>query len=588
MMLCGCTAHQRPPRKSIEDLYLDAQRASARSVQPAAIDPAVPVANGIGQNAQLALPLSTQGDRERSASDGPANLDAIDSGKRAQATTPAKNKTQLSDLQPPTAILSGDQILSSASRRLAMPVPIGSKAVPIQAKTRTTTHNNQAERTKPTKQLSTPPEAIGLMGYHLSDQADSGQLPPTKSTSTIEQPTVNEVFEETDIREAIRVLANLAGQSVIIDDTVGGFTSATIENESFENALRKITLPLGLVVGKYRGQYLVGTTDPSSNLFPFLSVTFRYEPQHRSSKSLIELLPERLRPYIQIGENWNIIVVDGPETIGQEIVNRLRDLDQPVPQVLLEAIICVVSPDSGFRFGIDWTHSLSRDTSKALEVGVKNLSFSGLANQAGIKDAFQDFAVTSAFVQALADQGYITIRATPRVFAKDGEKAEIIIGRETFFSLQPTNTSSLLFRPDVQKVIAGITLTIIPHIRGENVSVLIEKAEVSEDIRTSTAQLSANPYPIINRRTVTTTVHVRDGHTIAIGGLVQRQTVERTSKIPVLGDVPLVGKLFQTMESQEQDVEIAIFISPRIVKPCADSSTDCNIMISPQPHENSP
>jgi type II secretory pathway component GspD/PulD (secretin) len=398
------------------------------------------------------------------------------------------------------------------------------------------------------------------------------------------QSTVSEVFEETDVREAIRVLASMAGQSVVIDDTVGGFTSTTIENESFENALRKVTLPLGLVVGKYQGQYLVGTTDPASALFPFLSVTYRYEPQHRASKALLELLPERLQPYIRIAENWNIVVVDAPERIGQETIERLRDLDQPVPQVLLEAIICVVAPDSGFRFGFDWNHSLAKDASKSLDVGFKGLSFSGLATQSGIKNAFEDFAVTTAFVQALADQGYITIRATPRVFAKDGEKAEIIIGRETFFSLQPTNTSSLLFRPDIQKVTAGITLNIVPHIRGDNVSVLIERAEVSEDIRTNTAQFSSNPYPIINRRSVSTTVHVRDGQTIAIGGLVQRQTVDRNSKVPLLGDIPLVGKLFQTTESQEQDVEIAIFISPKIVQPYADSATTL-IQINTDPRQ---
>ncbi len=469
-----------------------------------------------------------------------------------------------------------------------LPVPIGAKAItrpqhkplqPIVAGTKMTGIVDHATKSG---------SAIRSASFSLSDQSNSiPSAPPHEPTDAADTiPRVSEVFEETDIREAIRVLGQLANQSVVIDDNVGGYTSATIENETFENALRKITLPLGLVFAQHRGQYLIGTSDPSSSLFPYLSVTYRYEPQHRASKALIELLPERLRQYIHVGENWNIVVVDGPESIGQEIVNRLRDLDQPVPQVLLEAIICVVAPDSGFRFGVDWNHALTQDSTKSLDVGVKNLSFTGMATQAGIKNAFEDFAVTSAFVQALADQGYITIRATPRVFAKDGEKAEIIIGRETFFSLQPTNTSSLLFRPDVQKVIAGITLTIIPHVRGENVSVLVEKAEVSEDIRTSTAQLSSNPYPIINRRTVTTTAHVRDGHTIAIGGLVQRQTVDRVSKIPVLGDIPMVGKLFQTMETQEQDVEIAIFISPRIVKPCADSPIDNSIMISPQTHEN--
>jgi type II secretory pathway component GspD/PulD (secretin) len=170
-------------------------------------------------------------------------------------------------------------------------------------------------------------------------------------------------------------------------------------------------------------------------------------------------------------------------------------------------------------------------------------------------------------VQLLAQEGLVTIRAAPRVTAKDGEKASIAIERETFFSLQPTN-SNVLFTQNIQKVQAGINLMITPRIRGDRVSIEIEKAEVSEDIRTSETrkELVSNAFPIINRRTVSTKVDVLDGHTIVIGGLMQRQTVDRVNKIPFLGSLPVVGALFRVIEKQEQEAEVAIFISPRIVR----------------------
>ncbi len=204
----------------------------------------------------------------------------------------------------------------------------------------------------------------------------------------------------------------------------------------------------------------------------------------------------------------------------------------------------------------------------SLKAGMTGLSFSGSASREGLRDTFADFAVTSAFVRLLAQEGYITIRAAPRVTTKDGEKAQISISRETFFSLQPAN-SNLLFRQDVQKVESGISLDIIPRVYGDMVSCRIAKAEVSEDIRTqdSRTELTANPFPIINRRQVSTDVVVRDGHTVVIGGLVQRQTVDRVNRIPGLSRIPLLGKAFQTVEKQEQDAEVAIFISPRIVPP---------------------
>lgn len=97
-------------------------------------------------------------------------------------------------------------------------------------------------------------------------------------------------------------------------------------------------------------------------------------------------------------------------------------------------------------------------------------------------------------------------------------------------------------------------------------TVCIENAEVSEDIRTDQAIQAVNQFPIINRRRVATTVHVHDGETIVLGGLTQRQDVDQVVKIPGLGDIPYVGRLFQRIEKQEKTSEVSIFISPTIVR----------------------
>ncbi len=377
---------------------------------------------------------------------------------------------------------------------------------------------------------------------------------------------ISEIFEQTDVREAIQILASLAEVTVIIDDSVGGVTSVVIQDETFGQSLDKILLPLGLVYAIREGTYLIAPPDPDSPLFDYISSREQYLPAHHAPATLTALLPNRFKPYLNSLPERNLIVVDAPESIARDIVQRLRELDQPVPQVELEAIVCVVSPDSGFRFGLDWGHVVGVEGADSLRAGLTGLAFSGSASRQGISDSFSDFAVTSAFVRLLAQEGYVTIRAAPRVTAKDGEKAQISINRETFFSLQPSD-SNVFFRQDVQKVEAGISLDITPRVHGDMVSVVIDKAEVSEDIRSSEsrAELTSNPYPIINRRQVSTSVNVRNGHTIVIGGLVQRQTVDRINRIPGLSRIPVMGKLFQTIEKQEQDAEVAIFISPRIV-----------------------
>ncbi|MEM6979794.1 MAG: type II and III secretion system protein, partial [Planctomycetota bacterium] len=188
--------------------------------------------------------------------------------------------------------------------------------------------------------------------------------------------------------------------------------------------------------------------------------------------------------------------------------------------------------------------------------------------KSGLESIFSDFSKTSTFIRLLSEHGYLTIRATPHVMAKDGEQANIAINRETFFSVQPPGASgnnAVFFQQDIQKVDSGITLDITPHIRGDVVTIDIEKAEVSEDVRNANSELSVNQFPIINRRSVSTTVSVKDGKTIVIGGLVQRETVDRVNQVPGLSRLPLVGYLFQTTQRQTRDAEVVIFISPRII-----------------------
>lgn len=392
---------------------------------------------------------------------------------------------------------------------------------------------------------------------------------------------VNEYFEETDIRQAIQAMAAQTGASIILDDQVSGVISVIIENEPFEQALQKTLLPLGFIYKKQDdGSFLIGVNDPSSPLFPLIAERRRFIPVHRDSEELVKTLPDRLLPFVRVVENRNQVMIEAPFTLAESILQQLKEVDEPVPQVMLEAIICVVSPDSGFRFGLDWAHAVELDGETAVDLGLSGLTFSGGVSPIGLKNLFTDFAFTSAFVQLLSQEGYLSIRASPRIMAISGQRAEISIVRQTFFSTQPI-TSDLIFRQDIQEVEAGIDLIIVPTIRGDNVHVQIERAEVSEDIRSQTTDrnLILNPFPIINRRRVTTNVTVEDGKTIVIGGLVAKQSVDRISRIPGLSSLPGVGGLFERVEKQDQESEVVIFISPKVIR---DSIPQAPLACPPQ------
>lgn len=408
------------------------------------------------------------------------------------------------------------------------------------------------------------PQAVNPVGYHqAAESLPAPEVAPNLLPGPMVATEVSDTFIETDIRQAVQSLATQAGTSVVLDDQIRGTVTATIENVSFETALRQVLDPLGFVFRPVEGSYYIGVAEPESALFDFLTQRYRYTALHRSPEELVSMVSERRRKFLRASPTGGWIIVEAPEHQATRVLQELEELDTPVPQVVLEALICVYSPQTSFRFGFD------------LDAGVRifdrstNLAVNGLALTGVLGDAaganLNDFHVTHSVLRLLEQKGFVKIRASPRVMAQDGEKARIHIGRESFFSVQP-ETTGLLFRQDVQQVESGIMLEITPAVRAPIVTVKIDRAEVSEDIRSDETQANASDrFPVINRRSVTTTVHVQDGETIVIGGLTQRQKVDQLNQTPVLGRIPFVGKLFQRIEKVDQMVEVAIFISPRIV-----------------------
>jgi len=384
---------------------------------------------------------------------------------------------------------------------------------------------------------------------------------------------IDQEFIETDIREALFFISDDAGLEFILDDEVSGVVNTSISGLTVSQALDKVLSPLGYVYLRKDERIYIGTADPTSALFEYVSEEYRFRPQHLTPQELVDSLPTRWKRFAQVVDKLNLVLIEAPPKDGRAIVARFKELDQEIPQVVLEVMVVVVAPDSGIRFGVDWNHAV-----EISETEIVKLASTGLALSAGLthgtNQLFTDVGSTTAFVKSLEENGYLTIRAAPRVMAQDGEKANITIGRETYFSLSQSNSNNnnnpFIVQNDIQTVESGILLEFTPRIRGDRVTLEIERAEVSEDVRTANTDTALNPFPVINRRTVSTTVHVPDGRTIAIGGLVQRQVVDRVNGVVGLSKLPGIGRIFESIERQEQDAEVVILISPRIVSQRTD------------------
>jgi type IV pilus assembly protein PilQ len=163
-----------------------------------------------------------------------------------------------------------------------------------------------------------------------------------------------------------------------------------------------------------------------------------------------------------------------------------------------------------------------------------------------------------ASLKALIQDGKVKIRANPRVATLEGQKASIIIGKEQYYvivtGLAPYSYGQL------ERIPVGVSLNMTPYISDKGEITVEIQPEVSDVVGTGATGL-----PVVSKRSVTTTIRVKDGETIVIGGLLQKNESTVRRKIPLLGDIPILGLLFSRTDRRVDEVETVIFITPHIL-----------------------
>ncbi len=281
----------------------------------------------------------------------------------------------------------------------------------------------------------------------------------------------------------------------------------------------------------------------------------------------------------------------------------VNQLDHPRRQVFIEAVIMDTSVTHTTQFGttfsiagltsalsgsgqslaygglnpIDAISPLGSDTSilQGLALGVRG---PGIPGTSSLSSTGADIPAFSVMVQALAQSGDTDVISTPNILATDNVKAEINVGENialqqnlTSSSTSSSSTSSLSSlglnagaSPQRQDVGTKITLT--PHLN-ESDEVRIELAEEVSEAGDAIGQLGVVP---ITKRTATTTLVVRDDQTVVIGGLVRNHIGHSQTKIPVLGDIPILGALFRQTKTDTEKSNLLLVLTPHIIREQAD------------------
>lgn len=244
-----------------------------------------------------------------------------------------------------------------------------------------------------------------------------------------------------------------------------------------------------------------------------------------------------------------------------EVLGKIiKELDIILPQVLIEAKIVEVTLNDSTKFGVEWMWEKGTTVGDKSYTQKGNTAF-GLADEIyGLKYRILGQTLESLLL-ALEKNTKVNILSTPRILTLDNHEAIINIGQEVPYlrSTQETTTGGILTSYDYRDV--GVILTVTPRINKSETVTL----DVNQQIN-SLVEFTLFNAPVITKREATASVTVKDGQTMIIGGIIEDNKVETVHKIPILGSIPFIGKLFQREEKKSEKTELMVFITPHIIQ----------------------
>ncbi len=264
----------------------------------------------------------------------------------------------------------------------------------------------------------------------------------------------------------------------------------------------------------------------------------------------------------------NALLVKATRSEHREIRSLLQELDSSPQQVMLEATIAEVTLNDGLELGVRWffdngnfDFTFSDDTS-----GGTGGKFPGFSAVFGSNSA-------AAAINALAGVTDVKIISTPTLMVLDNEEAILQIGDQVPIAIQSSTSNAGENAPTVTSIEyrdTGVILTVKPNISKNGRVVLDVTQEISTVTETQTSGIDS---PTIRQRKIATNVLLNDGTTLALGGLVQESDTTTVTKVPGLGDVPVIGNIFRNKESSKERSELLVLIRPRVVNTEVDART---------------
>ncbi len=271
---------------------------------------------------------------------------------------------------------------------------------------------------------------------------------------------------------------------------------------------------------------------------------------------------------IKANEALNALIVTAPPSLLNTMKGVIAKLDVRRPQVLVEALIVEVNEDLGHDFGVEWRTSSTGDVRAGFrsfpeDVSPPTLPATDISLGSGLSLGYFRGGELRALINALATESNANILSTPTIMALDNEEAQILVGQNVpFITGSEAREGSDPFQT-IERQDVGITLKVKPRINRDN-SVTLDIEQTVESVERTLINAKQSDIST-NKREIKTRVLIGNNETLVLGGLIRDELEESESKVPFLGDIPGLGRLFKSTTTNTVKRNLMVFIHPTIL-----------------------
>lgn len=398
------------------------------------------------------------------------------------------------------------------------------------------------------------------------------------SPAFAKQDTFTLHFVDEDIRVILHTISTISGTDMVVDDSIKGNLSLNLDNVSFEQAMQLLTAAKGI---SYRQVGTAVIVEPGD--FGVNEVITLEHVKAADVKKTLDSVAGNWKVKTELSEIGNQLVLTGPPNGIARAKDTISKLDIPSKQIMLEAQVVAINKTDLKDLGIDWSWeklpmsaNYERDA-VSTQTPVKNddgtwTTVTTQTNSWKVTRNYNQGVIQfgrnpeghpyefyyQAKLSALISKGNAKILAKPKVMTLNGREARILIGDHIPVITEKTQDGKTT--TTVEYVDSGIKLRYTPSVTADG-SIL---ATVHTEVSTPTLVTDIKNYRITTRE-AESFVRMKEGETLIIGGLIGTEQSEGNNKVPFLGDLPIIGKLFSSVHNNKTETEVVIFLTAKIV-----------------------